>query len=85
MVGVAVKVKDVPDAAGLVPVVRAIETAGATDGFTVIVMLLLLAVGEVAHAELDVIVQATTAPEVKVVVLNVAALVPAAEPFTDQA
>lgn len=85
MVGVAVKVKDVPDAAGFVPVVRAIETAGATDGFTVIVMLLLLAVGVVAQAEFEVMVQATIAPEVSEVVLKVAALVPAAEPFTDHA
>ena len=46
------------------------------------VMLLLDAVVEVAQAELDVIVQPTTAPVVRVVVLNVAELVPAAVPFT---
>jgi hypothetical protein len=82
LVGVAVKVTDVPEAAGFVPVVSAILTDGATDGFTVMVMLLLDAVVEVAQAELDVIVQATTAPVVRVVVLKVAELVPAAVPFT---
>jgi hypothetical protein len=60
-------------------------TDGATDGFTLIVMLLLEAVVEVAQAEFEVIVQATTAPAVRVVVVNVAELVPAAAPFTVQA
>ncbi len=85
LVGVAVKVTEVPEAAGFVPAVSAILTDGATDGFTVMVMLLLDAVVEVAHAEFEVIVQATTDPVVSVVVLNVAELVPAAVPFTVQA
>ena len=82
LVGVAVKVTDEPEAAGLVPAVIAMLTDGATDGFTLIVMLLLDAVVEVAQAEFEVIVHATTAPAVRVVVVNVAALVPAADPFT---
>jgi len=80
-----VKVTDDPEAAGFVPAVRAMLTAGTTDGFTLIVMLLLEAVVEVAQAEFEVIVQATTAPAVRVVVVNVAELVPAEAPFTVQA
>ena len=49
-VGVAVKVTDTPALLGLVPEVIAIETAGATDGFTLMVMLLLVAVVVVAQA-----------------------------------
>ena len=82
LVGVAVKVTEDPEAVGLVPAVIAMLTDGATDGFTLIVILLLDAVVEVAHAEFDVMVHATTAPAVRVVVVNVAALVPAADPFT---
>ena len=82
LVGVAVKVTEDPEAVGLVPAVIAMLTDGATDGFTLIVMLLLDAVVEVAHAEFDVMVHATTAPAVRVVVVNVAAFVPAAAPFT---
>jgi len=82
LVGVAVKVTDEPEAAGLVPAVIAMLTDGATDGFTLIVILLLDAVVEVAQAEFEVIVHATTAPALRVVVVNVAALVPAAAPFT---
>ena len=82
LVGVAVKLTEVPEAAGFVPAVSAILTDGATDGFTVMVMLLLDAVVEVAQEELDVIVHDTTAPVTSVVVENVAELVPAAVPFT---
>lgn len=71
-----------PDAAGLVPAVIAILTAGATDGFTVMVILLLLAFGVVAQDELEVRVHATTEPLASVVVENVAELVPEAMPFT---
>lgn len=85
MVGVAVKVTDAPEADGLVPAVMAMLTDGATDGFTVMVMLLLAAVGVVAQDELEVIVHATTAPLVKEVVVNVAEFVPAAAPLTVQA
>ena len=76
-------VTDDPEAAGLVPAVRAMLTAGATEGFTVMVMLLLAAVVEVAHAEFEVMVQATTAPLASVVVVKVAELVPEAVPLTD--
>jgi hypothetical protein len=46
-------------------------------------MLLLDAVVDVAQAEFDVMVQATTAPLASVVAVKVAELVPAAVPFTD--
>ncbi len=82
MVGVAVKVTEVPEAVGFVPAVSAMLTAGATDAFTPMVMLLLDAVVEVAQAEFEVMVQATTAPAVSDVVVKVAAFVPAAVPFT---
>ena len=82
LVGVAVKVTDVPVAAGLVPAVSAILTDGTTDALTDMVTLLLDAVVEVAHEEFDVIVHATTAPLASVVVVNVAEFVPAAAPFT---
>jgi len=82
LVGVAVNVTEVPDAAGLVPAVSAMLTDGTTEAFTVIVMLLLVAVGVVAHVELEVIVHATTAPLVRVAVAKVAEFVPAAAPFT---
>jgi len=77
-----VKVTEEPEAAGLVPAVMAIVTEGATDGLTVMVILLLEAVVDVTHAELEVIVQATTAPVASVVEEKVAELVPAAAPFT---
>ena len=85
LVGVAVKVTDAPEADGFVPAVMAILTAGATDGLTVMVIALLLALGVVAQDELEVNVHATTAPLVNAVVVNVAALVPATLPFTVQA
>ena len=85
LVGVAVKVTEAPEAEGLVPAVRAITTDGTTDALTPMVIELLAAVVDVTHDELDVIVQATTAPAVKVVVVKVAELVPAAAPFTVQA
>lgn len=83
--GVAVKVTEDPEAAGFVPAVSAMVTDGATDAFTLMVMLLLAAVVDVAQAEFDVIVQATTAPLVSDVVVKVEAFVPAAVPFTVQA
>ena len=76
------KVTEVPEADGLVPAVMAIVTDGATDGFTLMVIELLEAVVDVTHDELEVIVQATTAPLVSVVVEKVAEFVPAAAPFT---
>ena len=76
------KVTEEPETAGFVPAVSAMLTAGATDAFTPMVMLLLDAVADVAQVEFEVIVQATTAPAVSDVVANVAAFVPAALPFT---
>ena len=76
------KVTEVPEAAGFVPAVSAMLTEGATDAFTPMVMLLLDAVVDVAQAEFEVMVQATTAPAVSDVVVKVAAFVPAALPFT---
>lgn len=82
LVGVAVNVTEVPVAVGFVPAVIEMLTDGATDGFTLILMLLLVAVVEVAHVEFEVIAHATTAPFVRVVVVKVEELVPAAAPFT---
>ena len=84
-VGVAVNVTEAPDADGLVPAVIAMLTAGTTDGLIVMVILLLAAVLEVTHEELEVSVHATTAPLASVVEENVAEFVPAAAPFTVQA
>ena len=82
LVGVAVKVTEVPVAAGLVLAVSAMLTAGTTDALTDMVTLLLDAVVEVAQDEFDVIVHATIAPLASVVVVRVAEFVPAAAPFT---
>ena len=81
-VGVAVKVTDTPELLGLVPAVIAMDTDGATDGFTVIVMLLLVAVLTVAQARLEVITQETTWPLVSAVVVYVELFVPTLEPLT---
>ena len=69
MVGVAVKVTEAPEALGLVPAVIAMETAGATDAFTPMVMLLLVAVVVVAQARFEVSTQETTCPLVSAVVV----------------
>ena len=82
MVGVAVKVTDAPDALGLLPAVMAIATEGTTDGFTPMVMLLLVAVGVVAQARLEVSTHETIWPLVSVVVVKAALFVPAFTPFT---
>ncbi len=82
MVGTAVNVKEAPAQAGLVPVVKEAETAGATDGLIVIVIPALVAVVGLAQAELEVITQVTTCPLVNVLDVNVALLVPALTPFT---
>ena len=60
-------VTDAPEAEGLVPAVIAMLTDGATEGLTVMVILLLAAVLVVTQVELDVNVQATTAPFVSAV------------------
>lgn len=57
-------------------------TDGVTAGFTVIVMVLELAVAGLAQVAFEVIVQVTVCPFVSVDVVYVAALVPTFEPFT---
>lgn len=59
------KVIELPEAAGFVPLVMAMETDGATEGLMVIVMLLLVAVAVEAQVRLEVMTQETTAPFVK--------------------
>ena len=82
LVGVAVNVTDAPEALGLVPEVKAMETAGVTAVLKLMVMLLLVAVAVDAHARFDVITQLTTWPAVNVAVEYVALLVPTLAPFT---
>ena len=81
MVGVAVKVTDVPAALGLVPAVMAMDTAGVTDAVNEAVMPLLVAVVGLAQARLLVMTQVTTWPAVRAEVLNVLLLVPAFTPL----
>jgi hypothetical protein len=66
----------------LVPVVNAIDTEGTTDDVTVIVIPVLVAVNGLAQGELDDIIQVTTWPVVKPVVVYVVLFVPALAPFT---
>jgi hypothetical protein len=82
LVGVEVKVTELPAQVGLVPDVKAIATEGTTTGFTVIVMPVLVAVVGLAHGELDVITQFTICPLVNADEVNVAEFVPAFTPFT---
>ena len=63
-VGVAVKVTFVP--AQIVVAEAEMETAGVTGVFTVIVMVLLVAVAEVTHVTLLVTTQFTVFPDAKV-------------------
>ena len=80
MVGVAVNVALLPAQILVVPV--AILTVGTTDGFTVIVMELDVAVAGDGQVAVDVITQVTDCPLVSVVVVKVALFVPALVPFT---
>ena len=57
--GVAVKVNEVPEAAGLVPAVRVMVADGATEGLTDMVMTLEVAVVVVTHAKLEVMMHFT--------------------------
>ena len=82
MVGVAVKVTEAPLALGLVPLVIAMATAGVTAALNEIMMLLLVAVGVLAQARLEVSTQLTTSLAAKVEVEKLALLVPAFTPFT---
>ena len=59
MVGVAVNVNELPEQFGLVPDVKAIETAGVRVGFTVTTILFEAAVVGLAHVAVDVIVHVT--------------------------
>jgi hypothetical protein len=79
-VGVAVNVTDVP--LQMVVCEAEIETEGVTLGFTVMLMVLLLAVAGEAQVVLEVMVTCTFAPFVKLLDVKVGELVPAAEPFT---
>jgi hypothetical protein len=79
---VAVNVIDDPEQLGFVPLVKAIAKEGTRVAFTVIVIPLLVAEVGLAQGEFEVITQVTTSLFTKVVVVNVAELVPAFTPFT---
>lgn len=73
------KVTEDPEQVGLVPDVKAIDTAGTSVVLTVMVILLLVAVVGLAQAELEVITQVTTSLLARVDVVYVepvATLVP---------
>ena len=80
LVGLAVRDKLPPLQIGLAA--AAIDKEGVTLLFTTIVIALLVALVGEAHDALLVITTVTTAPLVKVVVVNVLALVPEFTPFT---
>ena len=67
---------------GFAPLVIAILTAGVTDPLTVIVIELDVAVIGDAQVAFEVMTHVTTDPVARVVVVNVALLVPAFVPFT---
>ena len=81
MVGVAVKVIELPAHVGLDPEVIAILTEGVTVGRIVIVMPFDDASEGLAHGALDVISHVTIWPLVSAEVVNVALFVPAFDPF----
>jgi hypothetical protein len=80
LVGVAVKVTEAP--AQIVVAEAEMVTDGVISAFTVIVILLLVAVEGEAHAALDVNTQLTMSPLDNVVAVNVALFVPALAPLT---
>lgn len=82
MVGVAVKVADAPTHIGLLPVVNAIATVGATLAVTVMVIVFEVAVAGTAQTAVEVITHVTICPFVNVVVVKVALFVPVFTPFT---
>ena len=82
MVGVAVKVTADPAHMGFVPAVIAILFEGTTVGFTVMVIMLLVAVCGIAHVALEVITAVTCWPLVRPDEVNVDELVPVFTPFT---
>lgn len=69
MVGVAVKVAEAPAHIGLLPEVRAMELAGVTTGFTVMVMPVLVAVAGLAQVAFEVRIHVTTCPWVNTVLV----------------
>ena len=75
------KVADAPAHSGLFPDVNAIETAGVTVAFTVMVIALEVAGLPVTPERFEVITQVTICPVVKLVVVKVGLLVPAFTPF----
>ena len=79
MVGVAVKVTEPP--AQIVVVLAAMVTDGVTV-VAVMVIALLVAVAGLAHGSLEVMITVTISPSASVVVVKVAALVPALTPLT---
>jgi hypothetical protein len=82
LVGVAVKVNELPEHVGFDPDVRAMDTEGVTFAFTVTVIAFDVAVVGLAQASLDVITQVTTCPLVNDEVVNVELFVPAFDPST---
>ena len=70
MVGVAVKVTEVP--VQIVVLLAAIETEGGTVLFTTIIMALLIAVTGILHGSLLLITTVTTLPLANAVLVNVA-------------
>jgi hypothetical protein len=80
LVGVAVKVTDVPGQ--IVVDDAAIETDGTRTGFTTIDIPVLVAVVGFTQTALDVRITVTMSALFKVVELNVGLLVPTLEPFT---
>ena len=71
MVGVAVKVTELPAQLGFEPVVMASDTDGVTVGVIVIVIVLLVAVAGEGQVALLVMITFTVWPFVKVLVVNV--------------
>jgi hypothetical protein len=79
LVGVAVNVTDVPEQ--IVVALALTLTVGVTSAFTVVAMLLLLAVAVVTQVAFDVITHVTASPFTKLLLLYVALLVPTLAPF----
>ncbi len=83
LIGVAVKVVDEPAHIGFVPLVKAIETEGIRTRFTTTFIEFEVAVVGMAQVAVDVIIQLTVCPFVKLDVVNIALLLPALAPFTN--
>lgn len=81
LIGDAVNVTLEP-AQMLLPALEEIETVGALELFTLMVMAFDVAVADEAQLAFEVMTQVTTAPLVSAEVVNVALFVPTLEPFT---